>query len=254
MIKTSILALIPLVFIVNLSWAQSSDREKVNQSAEWFGLASNIKVHKKVSILLEGQFRYVQTFDPMQYQFRTGIDYHIEKHFSFLLGYVYSWNPIYGKQPATYVNNEHRLFQQLVYKHQIGRLNISHRGRVEQRFIQKHQESNGEIINEGYDLFLNRARYRLMMNIPLNHTTMEPKTVFASVYDEVFMEWGKNVIYHKPDQNRLFTGLGYQMNKQFSIQAGLFYQMLIKLSGVKQENNMGFQIMANYNIDLTRKE
>jgi hypothetical protein len=182
------------------------------------------------------------------------VDFSVNKHLSVLQGYVYSWNPIYGKQPASYVNNEHRIFEQVVYKHQIGRLNISHRGRLEQRFVEVHQNNNGEVIDKGYDLFLNRVRYRLMINIPLNHAKMDPKTIYASFYDEAFLEFGSNVIYHKPDQNRLFTGLGYQVNKQFGIQGGFFYQTLIKLSGVKQENNIGFQVFATYNIDLTKKE
>ena len=254
MIRTSILALILVNFFVLPSSAQYSGREKVTQAVEWFAFTSNIKVHKKVSIMAEGQFRYAQAFEPMQFQLRTGVDYSFNKHFSVLQGYVYSWNPLYGKQPASFVNNEHRLFEQVVYKHQIGRLNISHRGRLEQRFIQVHENNNGEIINEGYDLFLNRARYRLMVNIPLNHAKMEPKTLYASVYDEVFFEWGDKVVNHKPDQNRLFAGLGYQVNKQFSFQGGFFYQNLVKLSGLKQENNVGFQMQVNYNIDLTRKE
>jgi len=255
MIRTSILALILVFSLIQSSKAQSlSDRQKVTQAVQWFAFNSHIKIHKKVSILAEGQFRYAQTFDPMQFQLRTGVDYTINKHFSVLAGYVYSWNPIYGKQPASFVNNEHRIFEQVIYKHQLGRFNISHRGRLEQRFIQVHQNSNGEIINEGYDLYLNRARYRLAINIPLNNAKMEPKTVYASVYDEVFFEWGDKVVYHKPDQNRVFAGLGYQVNKQFSFQGGLLYQNIIKLSGVKQENNVGFQVQVNYNIDLTKKE
>jgi hypothetical protein len=255
MIRTSILALISIFCFIQTSKAQSfSDKEKVTQAVEWFTLASNIKVHNKVSILAEGQFRYAQSFDPMQFQLRTGVEYTINKHFSVLQGYVYSWNPLYGKQPASYVNNEHRIFEQITYKHSVGRWNISHRGRLEQRFVQVHQNYNGEIVSEGYDLYLNRARYRLAVNVPLNHAKMEPKTVYASLYDEIFFEWGKNVVYHKPDQNRVFAGLGYQVNKQFSFQGGFFYQTLIKLSGVKQENNVGFHVQVNYNIDLTKKE
>lgn len=255
MIKTSILALILAIsFVIPANSQSFSDRETVNQGAQWFAFTTNTKIHKRVSILAEGQFRYARTFEPMQFQARTGIDFHINKKLSVLGGYVYSWNPLYGKQPAAFSNNEHRIFEQIVYKHSVGRLNFHHRGRVEQRFVQVHANENGEVINEGYDLYLNRARYRFMVNIPLNHAKMEPKTIYASVYDEIFMEWGKNIVYHKPDQNRVFGGLGYQVNKQFSFQAGFFYQMLIKLSGVKQENNIGFQVQASYNIDLTRKE
>ncbi len=253
MVRSLVLALI--LFPVLPSLAQSFKRETVTQPVQWFALSTHIKVHKRVSILAEGQFRYVQNFDPMQYQFRTGLDFTINKHFSVLpLGYVYTWNPLYGKQPATFVNNEHRLFQQVIYKHSIGRINLSHRVRMEERFVQVHQNNNGEIINEGYDLHLNRLRYRFMANIPLNHDKMEAKTVYASVYDEVFYSWGKPVTYNEPDQNRIYAGVGYQFNKALSVQGGAFYQLLIKANGTKQENNVGFQVQVYYNIDLTTKE
>ena len=238
--------------LCQFSFAQSS-REIVTQSAEWFALTSNIKLHKHLSLLAEGQFRYTGSFNPMQFQFRTGVEVHINKQLSIMpLGYVYSWNPIYGKLPALYVNNEHRIFEQVVFKHSVGRVTLSHRGRLEQRYVQVHVNNNGEVINEGYDLFMNRARYRFMMNIPINHSKMEPKTIYISAYDEAFFSWGKKVTYDEPDQNRIFAGLGYQLNKKLSAQGGFFYQMLIKSNGKQQENNVGFQVQLIYNIDLTK--
>ena len=167
------------------------------------------------------------------------------------LGYVYTWNPTYGKQPAKYVNNEHRLFHQVLYKHQVGRVHVSHRLRVEERYIQVHTNQNGEVINEGYDYFANRFRYRLMANIPFGKEEMGPKTMFASIYVEVFMSRGKAVTYHKPDQNRLFVGVGYQATKKFTFTGGFLYQMLVKANGTMQENNLGVQMNVTYNFDLT---
>jgi len=92
-----------------------------------------------------------------------------------------------------------------------------------------------------------------MARVPLNHASIDPKTYFASLYDEVFMSSGKMVSFHEPDQNRIFAGLGYQVNKALSFQAGFLYQMLIKQpTGAKQENNVGFQVLVGYNIDLTK--
>ncbi len=255
MVRSRVLAFILLSFLTISSLAQSSKRETVTQSVQWFALSTHIKVHNSVSILAEGQLRYAQHFDPMQFQFRTGLDFTINKHFSVLpIGYVYTWNPLYGKQPATYVNNEHRLFQQVIYKHHIGRINLSHRLRMEERFIQVHSNTNGEVVSQGYDMHLNRLRYRFMANIPVNQDKMEAKTVYVSFYDEVFYSWGKPITYNEPDQNRIYAGLGYQFTKALSVQGGAFYQLLIKSNGSKQENNVGFQVQVYYNIDLTRKE
>lgn len=228
--------------------------DKVSQGIEWFSWANTIKVHKKWSILAEGQFRFAGQFEPMQFQARTAVEYHINKNFSVAPGYVYTWNPTYGKQPAKFVNNEHRVYQQVNYKHRVGRLAFAHRGRLEQRFIQVHTQQNGDIVNEGYDLYLNRFRYRLSVNVPLTKPDIGEKTLFASFYDEVFVEFGKSVVNHLPDQNRSFAGLGYQVSKDFTVTGGFLYHMLTKLNGYQQENNFGVQVNFSYNIDLTKQE
>jgi len=253
MIKSFFLLLLLLlnsIFVV----AQSKEREVVDQTIEWFAVTSSIKVDKHVNLLAEGQFRFVNHFEPMQFQARTAVEVVLNKSFSIVpLGYVYTWNPIYGEQPATYSNNEHRIWEQVTYKHKVSRFNISHRIRLEQRYIQVHSNSNGEIINHGYDMHTNRLRYRFLSNIPLNRDKMEAKTIYACVYDEIFMSWGKPVTYHEPDQNRIFAGLGYQINSKVSFQTGFFRQMLIKSNGAKQENNTGFQAQLTYNVDLTKE-
>lgn len=203
--------------------------------------------------MAEGQFRYID-WQPMQFQARTGLEVHVSKQFSFMpLGYVYTWNPIYGKQPASYSNNEHRIFQQLQYTHKIGILNVGHRMRLEQRFIEVHSTNNGEVVYEGYTLYLNRLRYRLQVQIPINSKEIVPGTFYAHLYDELFLDFGANAIYNDPDQNRVFIGAGYKINSAAAIQAGYLDQLLIKLSGTKQEINQGFQIILSYNFDLTKK-
>ncbi len=236
-----------------IALAQPADREIVNQSIQWISLTSNLKMTNRISLMLEGQFRQVQNFEPMQYQFRTAVDVILNKHFSVVpLGYVYTWNYQYGEQPAAFKNNEHRLWQQITYKHHIGRFNLSPRGRLEQRFVQVHAEHDGGVINEGYDVYLNRVRYRFMATVPFNHSKIEPQTYFGACYDEVFVSWGDLVTFHEPDQNRLFAGVGYQVNQPLAIQVGFLYQMLIKANGLKQENNVGFQVQFTYNVDFTK--
>ncbi|MBL0741175.1 DUF2490 domain-containing protein [Chryseolinea lacunae] len=245
-----------LVATTQMCFAQPAGREVVNQSTEWFSVTTNLKVSKRTSFMLEGQFRQVQNLQPMQYQFRTGVEIALNKHFSILpIGYVYTWNYLYGKQPAAFQNNEHRLFEQVSYKHAIGRFNFSHRVRLEQRFIQSHtDQGEGIVVNEGYNIHVSRARYRFMTTVPLNHKKIEANTYFASAYDEAFLSWGGPVTFHEPDQNRIFAGLGYQFKAPLSIQAGFLYQMLIKANGAKQENNLGMQVMLTYNVSLMKAQ
>jgi hypothetical protein len=250
MIRSPLLIIVLFASVLTVS----AQREKAEQSIEWFSLANNIKVSNRFTVLAEGQFRFAGDFQPMQFQARTGLNVKVNDHFSYMpLGYVYTWNPIYGVQPATYANNEHRLYQQAHYKHKVGILHLDYRVRLEQRFLQVHEMNNGEVVSKGYTLYMNRLRTRVAAQLPINHKDMEPKTVFASFYEEIFLDFGGNTIYTDPDQNRFFLGAGYNVNKAFSIQGGFLYQMLIKMTGTKQENNYGFQISLTHNIDLSQK-
>jgi hypothetical protein len=252
MLRKVALALTLAALLPGITFSQSASREEVTQSIEWSSITSNIKVNKYLSFQLEGQFRFARAFQPMQFQLRTAAEIHLTKNLSFVpLGYVYTANPLYGKQPAKFVNNEHRLWQQVSFKHHTGRFHFSHRLRLEQRYIQVHMINNGEVVYEGFDYFANRARYRFMMNVPFGKQDMEPKTVFGSFYDEVFVSWGPNTTFHKPDQNRVFLGVGYQVTKDITVTSGFIYQMMIKANGAMQENNLGVQVMLGYNFDLT---
>jgi hypothetical protein len=252
MIKFTSLLCVQLLALQVL-FAQPRNREIVDQPIQWFALASNIKLSKSLTWMVEGQFRYASDFDPQQYQARTALEIHLSDHFSLVpLGYVYTWNYLYGEQPASFANNEHRIWQQIFYKHSLSKIKIDHRLRLEQRFIESHAVVNNEVIPEGYTNKQNRLRYRIMARMPINGAAIEAETLFLSVYDEAFFSWGKSVTFHEPDQNRIFVGLGYQVDEALTFQGGFLYQSLIKSNGAQQENNIGFQFQINYNFDLTK--
>lgn len=235
--------------------AQSSERETVTQSIQWAAVSSNLKVSTRLSILVDGQFRQVDQFHPQQYQARTGLDITLNDNFSIVpLGYVYTWNYLYGKQPAHFQNNEHRTWQQVLFKHDVGRAKFEHRLRLEQRFLQFHYVNDaGEVIDDGYSDLQHRIRYRMQVRFPLNKKTIDTDTYYIIVFDELFKSWGERATYDYPDQNRIFAGVGYQFDKDFSIYGGGVYQLMIKRNGMQQENNIGVLIQLTYNIDLTKE-
>lgn len=220
-----------------------------------------MKLSSRFNLVAEGQFRFVDGTEAMMHQFRIAGDIAITPRFSVApLGYVYIWNYQYGKQPATYVNNEHRIFQQFTYKHKWGSTVVQHRLRTEERFIQSHTTNlNGDVIDEGYINHQFRIRYRLSLQVPLTGQTdrsalsMDARSYYLFVYDELFMSWGERVTYHEIDQNRIFVGLGYQFTKEFTIQSGAFYMLFIKANGTQQENNIGVGTWLTYNFDFTKQ-
>lgn len=253
-----IVFLIPvlLVFSVYRTHAQPRNREIVNQSTEWFIATANIELSKRLTATAEGHLRYVGSMEPMFYITRACLDVKLNDHFSVTpLGHIYVWSYQYGKQPTPFKNNEHRLWQQVLYKHAIGRFQFDHRLRMEERFIQVHAVNpDGLIVNEGYDNKQYRVRYRFMARMPLNAPAIDPDTWFLCASDEAFISWGKNVTFHEPDQNRLYAGAGYRYGKKLTLQAGFIYQMWIKFNGAQQENNIGAQAQVTYNISLLKAD
>jgi hypothetical protein len=242
-----------LILCSSVMSLKGQSRAVVNQSVQWTSFNSNIKLHNSYGLTIDGQFRFAE-FGNMQHQLRAGFEVYLSKKFSFVpLHYSYIWNYQYGKQPASFANNEHRIGQQITFKNNFSRLNFNHRLRFEERFIQVHNKNiSGEVINGGYTNTQFRVRYRAMVNIPLNHQTITAKTLYLSIWDEIFISRGQIITYNDPDQNRIFAGPGYQVSKDLAIQAGFFKQLLIKANGTKQENNTGMLFQVNYNFDLTK--
>lgn len=242
------------VSVVSLSNAQS--RQSITQPTEWFMLASNMKLSKKIGFTFDAQFRFSQSFEAMQHFVRNGIEVYVTPQFSFVpVGYMYVWNYQYGERPSTFADNEQRIWQQVFYKHPVGKWRFTHRLRLEQRFLQSHTKlQTGGEINNGYNIFRNRIRYRLVVQVPLRGATIAPKSLFAGAMNECFYSWGKDVNTYEIDQNRFFTGVGYQINKDFFVWPGFFYQYLLRSNGALQENNVGFLVWISYNLDFTKKQ
>jgi hypothetical protein len=232
---------------------QSQVRERVTQTTEWFGTSFAIKFTPKLGVFVDGQYRFVGAESSAQ-QVRLAFDYCLNDKFMITpVAATYNWNFLYGKQPASVVNNEIRIYQQFQYKHHAGKFFFTHRFRTEERLIQFHSgDAVNGFVDEGYDEnFQFRIRHRVWCNYALTHDRLEPKTWFIASLAEAFMSWGERVTYtNKIDQVRLFVGPGYQFSRHGNIQIGPLYQYLVKRNGLQQENNVGFYPQLNYNLDL----
>lgn len=239
-------------------FAQAQSRARVTQPVEWFAITSVTKFTPKLGMTLDGQFRYAQSFNPMQNLLRFSFDYHHNSKWMFSpIGYAHIFNYQYGEQPVAVVNNEHRLYQQVQFKHSKRRFFFVQRLRAEERFIQFHSGNPTDgFINEGYDKnFQFRIRHRALMTYAIKRDKIEPGAWHAVTFAEAFMSWGNEPYVSftgKIDQLRLFAGIGYQFNQAGNVQFGPYYQYLVKSRGDKQENNVGFLLQVNYNMDLSK--
>jgi hypothetical protein len=207
----------------------------------------NHKLTDKLSLHTEYQWRRADWITTWQQSLlRIGVDYKLGDAAVITLGYGHIVTWPYGHQPVAEKFTEHRLWQTLTLTQRQGRFYFNHRFRPEQRWL----EGNGSG-KEGW-FYRNRIRYRFMVNYPLTKKEMGPNTLFASIYDEIFIQFGPHFDRNYFDQNRLYGTLGYQFSTAGHVQAGYMQQYIVKGDGLKAERNHTLQLALTYNLDFRK--
>lgn len=186
---------------------------------------------------------------------RPAINYHFNPDIMFTLGYSNYHTYPYGLQPVVTVIPEHHTFEQLQFKHLlVGKIEITHRYRLEQRFQGQAVKQD----NNNYDiekfLFWNRFRYKVTAQMPLKKWEGTEKMLFVNIYDEIFINFGENIGYNVLDQNRLSINAGYKFNKNGNIQLGYLYQIIEKKDGIHFEHNNTLVTTLTYNLDFRKQD
>jgi len=201
--KKSLVALIMVLMLSNYSQGQDSD------FGNWLIYIGNKKINSKWNIHNEVQYRnYNAIGDLEQLLLRTGLGYTFnEGKNNILLGYGYILSENYiGNTDDKISVNEHRIFQQFTSKQGIGGVKLNHRYRFEQRFVEED--------------FKMRFRCFLGINIPFCTKEEVPSKFYFSAYNEIFLNTKSSVF----DRNRVYGGLGYNLNKSIRIEAGYMNQ------------------------------
>jgi hypothetical protein len=140
-------------------------------------------------------------------ELKGGVSYDIDKNVTVMLaGGRYS-TADYRELSAGPLNREKRLWEQFLFNQYLDRIKFEHRYRIEQRWF---------TFRNGQEEFRSRIRYRLNVFVPLNARKIGPHTTFLSVYDEIFL----NPRGPAFERNRLYAGLGYQLDAHWVWQVG----------------------------------
>jgi hypothetical protein len=174
----------------------------------WLIYIGNKEINSKWNIHNEVQYRNYNTIgDLEQLLLRTGLGYNLNETNNVLLGYGYILSENYiGETDDKISVNEHRIFQQFTSKQNIGKVNINHRYRIEQRFVE--------------DDFKLRFRYFLSLNIGFNDNESGISPLYLSVYNEIFLNSQSSIF----DRNRVYGGLGYTVNDNIRLEIGYMNQ------------------------------
>ncbi len=176
--------------------------------------------------------------DPQQLLVRVGANYYAGKRAMVTVGYG-----LIESYSAGRYFPEQRLYEQVQLRDHLGRVELTHRYRLEQRW--------DELAGTSNYLYLNRMRYMLRGTVPLQGPTLESRELYFSAYEEIFIGFGNNVpnIF---DQNRAYAGLGYKLSKEASIEAGYMYQITQQRNRTVFQHNHTLVIGCSYNFDFRR--
>ena len=178
----------------------------------WLIYIGNKKIDSKWNWHHEVQYRnYNAIGDLEQLLLTTGIGYNLtENNNNLLLGYGFIHSQNYIANADEKVNvDEHRIFQQFITRQSFSRVQLQHRYRFEQRFI------------EDTD-FRVRFRYFLSLNVAINNSDIVDKTWYGSIYNEIFINGNQNIF----DRNRLYFGIGYKLSQSAKFEIGYMNQFL----------------------------
>lgn len=174
----------------------------------YFG-SSQIK-DSKFSIHHELQLRdYKLLGDHNQTLIRFGGQYQFKPYLQGTIGYGFIHSESEGSPNNPF--DEHRIYQEALFSHNVTKMMWRHRLRLEERFIE-------------YQDFRGRFRYCFFVDIPLNAKQFDKGGVYAAVYDEVFLNISDSESIKTFDRNRAYLGIGYKLHKTLGVQLGYMRQ------------------------------
>jgi len=219
-----------------------TNAQTVNQTSGWLFLLNNTKINDKWGTYLDVQFRSADHVDYLRnFLFRPGITYYVNDKSEVTVGYLLNktFNRLNGA--ANNSLTEHRIWEQFIYKQKISTISLSHRFRLEQRFI----ETNS--VNE--DIFAQRFRYFVRFILPLQKNKQKFENgIFAALQNEVFLNiQNKDELNNKIfDQNRAYLAVGYRFSKKLDIEAGYMNQAIKGLSANTVNNIVQLAVYTRF--------
>jgi hypothetical protein len=193
-------------------------------TGNWISYIGNNPISQSLSIWNEIQYRdFTLAGDMSSLVLRTGINYSLSNQSQILMGYGYILNDPQDNQIGN-AYYEHRIFQQGIHRHSISEIGLQHRVRLEERFI------------EARDMTL-RFRYFIGATLPINASTMENGTLYASVFNELFLNFEDGAF----DRDRIYGALGYQWSPYIRTELGYMSQIQSNVT----QNQLQIAIFTN---------
>jgi hypothetical protein len=234
----------------NLALAQNADKHVHEREQLWVGYFNQTRFSNRWGIWADVHYRMTDNFAgrPFQFLFRPAITYFAKDNLRINVGYTLAEH--FPAKGLNTTRQEHRAWQQVWWNQKYTGFSTLQWLRLEQRFNQK-------VINDqrqdGYN-YTFRVRYNIAFFVPLKGKDIVPKTPFLALMNEVFLNFGKKIVYNTFDQNRLFAGIGYQFGPHLNGQLGYMNVYQQEASGNNYLVTHAIRLFFFHTLDLRKKE
>jgi len=241
------LSILCTIFTLSVSSLLAQKTVATDEQA-WFAVLNQTRISKKWGFWFDAHLRLKDNYAGHLSQsiLRFGPTYFLTDDVRLTAGYAYV-HTFPGPGDANIGLSEHRLWQQVQWFTRGPKARLMQRVRLEERYRRKTMNDNE--LGEGYN-FNWRIRYNFALFLPITKKRFEPGGLLFLVNDEMFINFGKNIVYNHFDQNRFFVGLVYQINKHAQLHGGYMnlYQQLP--SGNQFRNQHTVRVFYFHNFDL----
>lgn len=227
--------------------AQNKDIE--SREMTWLGYFTQMRFTQRSGLWADLHLRLNDQFVHETHAVigRIGYQYYITDQARITVGYAYQFQPGHNGSPGI---PEHRPWQQIQWFEKKSWFTMMQWIRFEERFRRK---VNAGELTDDYN-FNYRLRYNMSFTIPLTQKQVAPKTPFLFANNEVFINFGKEIVNNYFDQNRAFVGVGYQFTSHLNAQLGYMNIFQQLPAGNKYINTHAIRLFIFHNFDFRKKE
>ncbi|MBN3584751.1 DUF2490 domain-containing protein [Algoriphagus aestuarii] len=177
---------------------------------QWLQYYNQIQFNDRWTLLTDGGYRWRENFDESSlFIVRMGVGYSLRP--SLRVGAGMAYLGFYASEKVAKIEN--RPFQEIQLKNKIGKIELTQRFRLEERFFHLVQPSTLEKPNT----FNFRYRYSVMFSGVLFYLSNSKQFVSLKIGDEVFFNSGKTIIYNRFDQNRFVVSPTINLEENLAI-------------------------------------
>lgn len=226
-----------------LIYANCFSQKTVQDQRTWFAYLGQYKISQKFGLHVEAQLRYENHFEHnLQNVYRIGGVYFIKPNEHLTLGYglIHTYNAAADDYFA-----ENRLWEQYQINRKWKKNTMTHRLRLEQRWIEQ--------LADNSTAYQNRLRYLNRNLFHIANSKSGNEELYAVLQDEVFLTVGENKVNSKfMDQNRFLVGLGLNYKNNLRLELGYMNQYVTSSYGNDAMNHT-ISVTLFHNLDFQKR-